>query len=484
MDRGFVGADPLGLLGLADTVDQYACRVRLAATDLETLVAKHRLAAATTELGRVERILTTEGAALRWRARAIENAQQVAVHSGHRQYLIDRGRFAASAVFDLSNVEAAFRKWSAVPSIDELAAMTPAEVSAAFAAITPSIGMRLARSFPAVIGSLDGAPPRIRYLANAELIRGEIEYLRSRIARLRAGEGPWTGPPGLVTWYPVRSITDRLAARYEARVTEYERWLAEGRQILLFDPHGDGRVVEVFGDLDEASNIGVVVPGMGNDLSNFSDGDGGFRINALRLWKHEPAGAGQGVATIAWLGYDTPDGIDAGSRGAAADGAGLLRRFVAGIDPQSERTVTVVSHSYGSVVAGMAAGSSLGVDNLVFIGSPGTTLENADAAILRPGGRVWAGLAEGDPIAVGVSPEELPPLWVPPALMPSWFAIDMASGGAEELWHGANPASDEFGALRISTDGSSGHSAYFEGGSLQNLGRIVRGLYAEVDLVE
>jgi pimeloyl-ACP methyl ester carboxylesterase len=242
-------------------------------------------------------------------------------------------------------------------------------------------------------------------------------------------------------------------------------------------------VVEVFGDLAAADRVAVVVPGMSNDLDNFSEEGGGFRENAARLYEASVDLGSQSVATIAWLGYDSPDGIGAATRGAATEGAPALRKFVEGIDPGADKQVTVIAHSYGSVVAGLAAGRGLAADDLVFVGSPGTTLGHADEAILRPGGRVWVALADDDPIGLGISPSELPPSWVPAPLLPVVFAIDLAIEGPEELWHGTNPASDEFGASRLATEGSSGHSAYFAAGSLLNLACIVQGLGDDVELV-
>jgi hypothetical protein len=98
---------------------------------------------------------------------------------------------------------------------------------------------------------------------------------------------------------------------------------------------------------------------------------------------------------------------------------------------------------------------------------------------------VWAALADGDPIGVGVSARELvPPPWVPFPLIPTWIVTDMLEQGAEGLWHGTNPIADEFGAVRIGTEGSSGHSEYFEHESLLNLLRITQGLYTEVEFAE
>ena len=43
----------------------------------------------------------------------------------------------------------------------------------------------------------------------------------------------------------------------------------DGRKILAFDPNGSGRVAEVFGDLDTARRVSVVVPGVDTDLLTF-----------------------------------------------------------------------------------------------------------------------------------------------------------------------------------------------------------------------
>jgi hypothetical protein len=67
--------------------------------------------------------------------------------------------------------------------------------------------------------------------------------------------------------------------------------------------------------------------------------------------------------------------------------------------------------------------------------------------------------------------------------MPAWLVVDMGDG-AESLWHGTNPAADEFGAIRFDTDGSTGHSAYFEAGSLENLARIMLDRYTDVTLAD
>lgn len=490
---GFVGADPVGLRGLAGTADHYALRVRAAGREVVGLLnSKYPLGTGDSigwALSSVERHLTDEADGLRWRATAIEAAQEVNVGSsqGLQRFLRDRAEFAALAVFDVESWRGSYGSWRRAPDKAELIMMSPAEVSVALGSVSPAVAGAFARKHPQLTGGLDGAPPYLRYMANRLLIEREIEELNMRIAELQAprdGLLKRLDPGHLLGWPPVAGPAD-LEVRYlRQQMKEYQLWLDEHRQILLFDPAGDGRVVEVFGDLAAAAHVGVVVPGITNDLGNFSGGGGGFRANAAQLHDASTDLGGDDVATIAWLGYDTPDSADATLRGAARSGAPALVQFLEGIDPDAGKQVTLIAHSYGSVVAGVAAAGGIEADNLVFVGSPGTTLDHADDAVLRPNGRVWAALAKNDPIEFGVAPQELLPFWLPFPITQAWSTLNLVNHSAAELWHGTNPTSDDFGAIQITTDGSSGHSGYFEAGSLTNLARIVQGRDAEVELVD
>src|SRR5918998_3274382 len=60
-----------------------------------------------------------------------------------------------------------------------------------------------------------------------------------------------------------------------------------GRQILAFDPAGDGRVVEVVGDLRAADRIAVIVPGAAVTARNFLSGLGGVRRRSPSWQAHQ-----------------------------------------------------------------------------------------------------------------------------------------------------------------------------------------------------
>jgi hypothetical protein len=235
----------------------------------------------------------------------------------------------------------------------------------------------------------------------------------------------------------------------------YRDWTG---QFLQFDPGGDGRVVQVFGDLPAADRIAVLVPGAGNRAWNFQRGVGGKQyrspaVQAAELYR-AARGAG-GFAVVAWLGYDAPDGLDATAlrEDLARAGAAALERFVAGLLAlRPHATVALLGHSYGGVVVGLAAPSlSPRVTDLAVFGCPGMGVERA--ADLGTTARVWAGLSGRDPVR-----------WMPGVRL---FG----------LGHGRRPTDPDFGAHIFGTADVSGHDHYLAPGtdSLADLARIALG---------
>ncbi|WP_328502213.1 alpha/beta hydrolase family protein [Streptomyces sp. NBC_00457] len=235
---------------------------------------------------------------------------------------------------------------------------------------------------------------------------------------------------------------------------------APSRHLLAFDGRGAGRATEVFGDLAHADRIAVLVPGSDTSLDTY----GRFRATALAL-RHQlaqDAPTGPRTAVVAWLGYKTPGTVSATvtTTGRAEEAAPELREFirqlrgVVGRDAQ----VSLVCHSYGSVVCGRAA-AGLDVDDIALVGSPGTGADTA--ADLRTRARVWAARGADD--------------WVAnvPHVSADLFGTTVGFG--------TDPVSPAFGA-RVFTAGDGGHSDYFAPGSasLANLARIVLGEASEV----
>ena len=202
-----------------------------------------------------------------------------------------------------------------------------------------------------------------------------------------------------------------------------------------------------------APYVATFVPGITNRLDNFDNTAG----NARRLHTETRRHVDGGAATIAWLGYDTPEMLDAPSRLTADTWAPKLAAFQAAL-PASlgvrDARTTVIGHSYGSLLTGVAIREEgLRADAFAVIGSPGMHVSHVSQLGLPDGVPLYAGRAHADPVSLSES-------------------------------HGTDPAAPWFGAVPFETGDISGHSAYTDASkeSLRNLGRIVVGATDRVTL--
>lgn len=265
------------------------------------------------------------------------------------------------------------------------------------------------------------------------------------------------------TYRANRAAMERLGAAgatgNAAHAAALRRLARSGRHFVAFDPRGDGRAVEAFGDVARARRIAVVVPGNGWTLWNLgtrpaSDPGTDPDADGRALYRQMRARARGGhVAVLVWLGYDTPEDVDlvSAESARAAVGARLLRDFLARL-PRSAR-VTLACHSYGTVVCGRVT-RTVRVTNLVALASPG--MDAASARRLRA--TVWAARATDDPIR---------------------FVPHVRVAG---IGHGADPVSPAFGARVLGTGGGRGHSQYYRPGgtSLREITDIALGRYRAV----
>lgn len=324
------------------------------------------------------------------------------------------------------------------------ATASPAQVARFFGGLDETARQRLVARHPLTVGTLDGAPVRLRYAANARALRAERARQRARATD------------------PALSAEDHRQARDRAaRCTEL---LAPGRQILFFDPRGRGQVAEVYGDLDAARRTAVVVPGSDIDLGSFDrveDPYGtptGMAVSLrARMTAEAPATP---TAVIAWAGYTTPVGLgpDAATGRLAEAGAPRLARLLSGLAATGTPAPALLCHSYGSLVCGMATHRTDrgALADLVVFGSPGMRTERA--ADLRLGGHVWAARDATD--------------WI--GRIPG---VEVAG-----LGHGTDPTDPAFGAHRVAAQRAEGHTGYLVPGtdSLDAFADIVLGRYADV----
>ncbi|MGW1195200.1 alpha/beta hydrolase [Streptomyces sp. NPDC002536] len=302
-----------------------------------------------------------------------------------------------------------------------------------FGALTGHEREKLAERYPFVVGNLNGAPVELRYRAN-----------RIALKTARTVEEHRTHSNGLTP-----------AGRSDAarRMHRFDSLAEDGRKILAFDPTGDGRVAEVFGDLDRAERVSVIVPGVDTNVLTFEKSQRSYSAPvgmAESLYDAEhTASPGTRTAVIAWADYTAPVGVgvEAATGKLATEGALRLRALVRALPGDSK--VSLVCHSYGSVVCGVAARDlSPRVTDVAVAGSPGMRADHASD--LHTSARIWAMRDEDD--------------WIQ-------GVPHMEVGG---LGHGADPVSEGFGARVLSAAGARGHAGYFAPGttSLANFADI------------
>jgi hypothetical protein len=298
---------------------------------------------------------------------------------------------------------------------------------------------------PALVGRLDGLPAAARDRANRILL---------------------TAVPGAAT----ARLSERLATGGAPRA-----------YLLGLDVAGDGRAIVAVGDPDRADHVLSYVPGAGTGLADLP----GELWRVERMLERAAALApDRAVAGVLWLDYDAPDLItDAARASYARDGGPALHRFQEGLRATHDGPahLTVVAHSYGSLVVGATARDlGLAADDVVFLGSPGVGVRHATELGL-PADHVWSSTAANDPIQrlapslVQVAREVAIGALVPAAA--PWLLVQPDA----DLWHGRNPSDPSFGGRVFRSDPSDplhGHSDYWRYGNpaLDAVARIALGL--------
>jgi len=316
-------------------------------------------------------------------------------------------------------------------------------------ALDPTERDALATGVPELVGNLEGLPVDVRDAANRRQLAERGRHLHAA-ARSTPGRG-----------------AQQAIGRDLRMLAEVGAALAPGagpaRALLALDTRWPGRAAVVTGDLSTAAYVDILVPGM---LYAVADRLVDWTEVSARLQEEQTgllAGPArpEGVATVAWLGYRTPDLTGIGSLALAEEGAVRLEAAIAGIRgmrPDAPPHLTVIAHSYGSTAALIALSRGRAhADALALVGSPGGVVRDV-SELGVPAGRVFVGEAPWDPV-VGSS----------------WFGADPGGPG-----FGAQPfgVRGTGGAAGVSADGGlagvAGHNGYFDRGteSFRNLALI------------
>ncbi|MGY1698473.1 alpha/beta hydrolase [Geodermatophilus sp. SYSU D00766] len=368
-----------------------------------------------------ERVAATAAEALHAAARA---AAAAADSSGPLALLGGLGAARPAGFPDLPAVAQVDGAW--IRSCLPVAGTSPEAVAAWWAGLSSPTRDAVTTADPALVGSLDGLPAWARDQANRVLLHRAL------------------ADPSAEGYATARAVSDEIAAEEAA-----------GRTVQLWSFDADDHLVALaYGDLDTADDVAFLVPGVGNDVDDLGDMGDDAQAVADAARAAAPAAA---VATVAWLGY-RPPGTVASPRawfeGRAAAGGGALAGDLAGLaaaragDPGSSGTpprVTVVAHSYGTVVVDRAVEErgELAADALVLLGSPGMDGPASDLEVAE----VHEASAPLDPV--------------------TWL-VDV---------HGTETDNPDFGATPLPTDPDTWHGWYLERDrpTLAAVGEVVAG---------
>ena len=336
--------------------------------------------------------------------------------------------------------------------------------------------------------ALVGAPASDRFAASRVLVAADLSRLLQRRALVGA-------QPRLDARIAMRRRLldgDVVLRHPDGRPTRHRH------QLLVFDPGGDGRVMEVLGDPARARHLAVFVPGTGSDLDHYPG-------SLARLVPF--AAADPELAVVLWQDADHPDApfddpppppaelarpgaaqqylrehVIAAAYRDAADLAGpALAADVAGLrvalaGPASD--LTVLGHSYGGSIVGSAEAHGMVADRVVHVASAGAYVRDV-ADYASPSAERFAMTAYDDPVRLAQGHDAADSAarlraMLPAALDPAAPAVAGAAVAVvpapEAIGHGLDPDLLP-GVVRLDTgvdaDGRlvRGHSGMFAPGS-------------------
>jgi hypothetical protein len=315
----------------------------------------------------------------------------------------------------------------------------------------------LLASSPEALGNLEGIPYQVRDAANRSFLTGAMASIESRIASGSVG----------------RAASEDLQAQLHmlqqvaAAVGSGDSGLV--RSLINLDISDGGRAVIAVGDLASAQYVSYLVPGMFYSVDSEIGSWAGAadqlaadqaawleRLSPNQYGNASGNKASDAVATVAWIGYQTPTVVNVASLDLAREGRDALTESLRGLDAVraagtgSAGTdgpyLSILAHSYGATAALLALQENdVTVDALAMVGSPGSPAESVGQLKVRDG-NVWVADASWDPVSsTGVFGSQ--------PLSPEYGAHHFGVNGAVDPVTGSSLA------------GSVGHVDYFTNGS-------------------
>lgn len=285
------------------------------------------------------------------------------------------------------------------------------EVAQWWSTLSESDKQWLVDHHPEMIGNLDGVEYSWRHKANVARIDDLLADAEKELERLRA-EGAEDDWGSFNSDSPFKLQQGRVDDLKKIKDMFLSGNADPDRSLIALDVTGHRvKAAVATGDLDNADDVAVFVPGMGTRVADNLDS---YVADAERIRNQSirslPAGSPRNVASVAWLGYDAPGAPrtdnykSAASTTLAHQGADRLVAFTEGMEATHRANggrdahLTVIGHSYGSTTTGFAAAKvSPGViDDIVLFGSPGSGVHSVKEYNITSGTPYVAGVPDRD----------------------------------------------------------------------------------------
>ena len=285
--------------------------------------------------------------------------------------------------------------------------------------------------YPDLIGNADGVEawardranrqrlPKLKQTAQNELdsVNKELNAGRGNSFRIRELEARKKELEAQVASY--KAIESQLNDKGRVRLEDYQHGAKGEPFSLLTLQVEDGRVLAAVarGDVDHAKNVATIVPGISTTVNEKLGGE----INRAGVIRDAAVAEGKlqtkDVAVVSWLGYKAPGGFDPfhhpvdslknlpdiATSDYAEKGAVKLAGFETGLASSRKygagaANITLIGHSYGSVVSGMATTMTRDgdINNVILCGSPGMGTYYPSDIHVPEGHRFVSGIPRGD----------------------------------------------------------------------------------------
>ncbi|HEY3607744.1 MAG TPA: alpha/beta hydrolase [Pseudonocardiaceae bacterium] len=165
------------------------------------------------------------------------------------------------------------------------------------------------------------------------------------------------------------TITDQITASNQ-KIALYQDIIANNRQIIAFDPSGNGKIAELIGTIGpNTKNVGVLVPGLNTTMANFND----YANDAKSFVQANPNG---NLAMVAWANGTFPQNLaQAADPSFSQADAPVLADFSHQLrdqinqyaGPGNNVQTTFAGHSYGGAILGLSEQGGLDANRALYV---------------------------------------------------------------------------------------------------------------------